>query len=242
MKIKFKNILSALLVAATAKVAANPTVDSLANFKLPDNNGNNEKELSKGKDNLLQKYIIKFKQDGDYLIAGHRSHRSHSSHRSHRSSSSGSYYTPPRSSSSSSSSNSSPSNSSSTSRSNSSSGTSSQSNNSTTARPLKSTEKAQNDTTKTTKVSAARICNLGDRTISLGACGTDVKVLATLLGKHGYLTESAIETNADGYTICNAAMVTAIKKFQKDAGLKADGYAGTATIKALKNWKKTNEK
>jgi murein L,D-transpeptidase YcbB/YkuD len=72
----------------------------------------------------------------------------------------------------------------------------------------------------------------------LGACGTDVKVLATLLVKHGYLAESAIETNADGYTICNAAMVTAIKKFQKDAGLKVDGYAGAATIKALKNWEK----
>jgi hypothetical protein len=238
MKIRFKNILSALLVAATAKVVANPTTDGLANLKLSDNNGDNEKELSKGKDNFLQKYILKFKQDGDYLIAGHRSHRSHSSHRSHRSSSSGSYYTPSRSSSSSSGSSSSSSKSSSTSKSNSSSGTSSQSNNSTAARPLKSNAKTQSDTTKKTKVSAARICNLGDRTISLGACGTDVKVLATLLVKHGYLAESAIEINADGYTICNAAMVTAIKKFQSDAGLKADGYASATTIKALKNWKK----
>jgi hypothetical protein len=238
MKIKFKNILSALLVAATAKVVANPTTDGLTNFKLPDNNNDSEKELTQGKQNLLQKYVIKFKQDGDYLIAGHRSHRSHSSHRSHRSSSSGSYYTPSRSSSSSSGSNSSSSSSSSTSRSNSASGTSSQSNNSTTERPFKSTEKTQNDTTKTTKVSAARICNLGDRTISLGACGTDVKVLAMLLVKHVYLAESDIETNADGYTICNAAMVTAIKKFQKDAGLTADGIAGAATFKALKNWKK----
>jgi len=219
MKIKFKNILSALLVVATAKVAANPTTNGLVNLKAPDNNNDSEKELTQGKQKLLQKYIIKFKQDGDYLIAGHRSHSSHSSHRS---SSSGSYYTPPRSSGSSSSS------SSSSSRSNSSSGNSSSTKN--------NTDSSSNTTT--TKVSAARICNLGERTISLGACGTDVKVLAALLVKHGYLAESDIETNADGYAICNAAMVTAIKKFQKDAGLTADGIAGATTFKALKNWKK----
>ncbi|GHU67064.1 hypothetical protein FACS189413_01170 [Bacteroidia bacterium] len=72
----------------------------------------------------------------------------------------------------------------------------------------------------------------------MGACGTDIKVLATLLVKHGYLAESAIEKDEQGYVICNTAMVTAIKAFQKDAGLTADGYAGAATIKALKNWKK----
>jgi murein L,D-transpeptidase YcbB/YkuD len=36
-------------------------------------------------------------------------------------------------------------------------------------------------------------------------------------------------------TAKNAAMVTAIKKFQEDAGLEVDGYAGAFTIKALKN-------
>jgi murein L,D-transpeptidase YcbB/YkuD len=72
----------------------------------------------------------------------------------------------------------------------------------------------------------------------MGVCGTDVKVLAALLVKHGYLAESDIETDTQGYTVCNAAMVTAIKKFQTDANLEVDGYAGPLTIKALKNWEK----
>jgi len=196
------------------------------NLKLPDNNNDGEKELTKEKQKPLQKYIIKFRSDDTYLIAGHRSHSSHRSHRwhsSHRSSSSGSYYTPPKSSSSS-------------------SNSSSSSSNSTTAKPFKSSETTQKkDTTATKKTAAPRICNLGDRTISLDSCGTDVKVLASLLVKHGYLTESAIKKDEQGYVICYAAMVTAIKAFQKDAGLKADGYAGAATIKALKNWKKKEE-
>jgi His-Xaa-Ser repeat protein HxsA len=228
MKIKFKNILSALLIAATAKVAANPTVNGFPNLKLPVKDNDGDKELTKEKQNPLQRYIIKFRSDDTYLIAGHRSHSSHRSHRSHSShrSSSGGYYAPERSTT--------------PSRTNSSpnSNSSSSSSNSSTARPFDSSEKSQNDTTKTATASVPRICNLGDRTISLGACGTDVKVLAILLVKHGYLAESDIETNDDGYTVCNAAMVAAIKKFQKDAGLEVDGYAGAATIKALKNWKK----
>ena len=228
MKIKFKNIISALLMAATAKVAANPTVSS-SNLKLPVKDNNGEKELTKEKQNPLQKYIIKFRSDDSYLIAGHRSHsshRSHTSHSSHRSSSS-SYYTP------SSSSSSSKKSSSSTSKSKSYSGTSSSSNSSNTA-----TYPSTRTNEKTTNYTSPCICNIGERTILLGACGTDVKVLAALLVKHGYLAESDVITDAQGYTCCNEEMVTAIKKFQKEAGLNADGNAGAATIKALKNWKK----
>jgi murein L,D-transpeptidase YcbB/YkuD len=67
--------------------------------------------------------------------------------------------------------------------------------------------------------------------------GTDVKVLAALLVKYGYLAESDIETDDQGYTICNTAMIVAIKAFQKDAGLQIDGYAGKETVKHLKNWR-----
>ena len=80
MKIKFKHILSALLVAATAKVSANPVVDSIPNLNLPVGGNDGEKELTREKQKPLQKYIIKFRSDDTYLIAGHRSHRSHSSH------------------------------------------------------------------------------------------------------------------------------------------------------------------
>ena len=115
---------------------------------------------------------------------------------------------------------------------------SSGSSSSSTSSSSKTTTSSSFKSNNVTNTSESKICNLGDRTISLGSCGTDVKVLASLLVKHGYLAESDIETNADGYTICNAAMVTAIKKFQKDAGLTVDGYAGATTITMLKNWKK----
>jgi murein L,D-transpeptidase YcbB/YkuD len=59
-----------------------------------------------------------------------------------------------------------------------------------------------------------------------------------LLVKHGYFAESDIETDSQGYTVCNAAMVMAIKKFQEDAELEVDGFAGAETIQALKNRKK----
>jgi murein L,D-transpeptidase YcbB/YkuD len=78
---------------------------------------------------------------------------------------------------------------------------------------------------------------LGERTISYGSRGTDVKVLAALLVKHGYLKEADIETDDKGYVKCNTAMVAAIKKFQKDAGLETDGIARFETIITLKKWK-----
>lgn len=222
MKLKFKKLLSTMLVAATAKAVACPTVNDLPSVKLASFDiGDRKKITVKDRPNLLQKYILKIRSDNSYLLSGHRSHRSHSSHRSHRShrsSSSNSYYTPPKRSESSSSSSSTRS----TSTQKSSSGSTSN------TAPFKFSER--------TTAPTLRICNLGDRTISLGLCGTDVEELATLLVGYGYLSESAVEKDAQGYVICNPAMVEGIKKFQKDAGLKVDGYAGVATIRALKNW------
>ena len=214
MKSKYKKLLSAMLVVAAAKVAANPTTDNSQITKLNSVDNDGESALIKEKQKQLQKYIIKFSSDNSYLIAGHRSHSSHRSHRSHSShrSSSGNYSSPSYSS-----------------PSKNSTRTYTYPSN-TTVQP---TEKKQN-----TAISSPKICNLGDRAISFSLCGTDIKELAALLVKHGYLAETDIVTDPQGYVICNEVMVAAIKKFQKDAGLKVDGLAGMGTINALKNWKK----
>lgn len=224
MKIKFKKILSALLVAATAKVTANPSIAN-AQSETPgalDNGGN--MIAVKDKKKLLQKYIIKFGSDNSYVIAGHRSHRSHSSHRSHRSSSSGGYdYTPSKSS---------------TYSSNKSTSTSSTT--TTSVDTSSKEEQTKKITTQSTVKISNYICKLGDRTISPGTCGTDVKILAVLLVKHGFLEQKSIETNPDGYPICNAPMVAAIKSFQKSVGLVVTGSADAATIRALRDQDKNN--
>jgi len=221
MKLKFKNLLSLMLVAATAKVSGNPIVNDSQNTNFTSNDNDNESTLVQKNQKLIQKYIIKKWDGDDYLIAGHRSHTSHRSHISHRSSSGG-YYSAPSKKSTPSKSYSSPSSSSS----------SSNSSSSTTTYPSNATKE------KTINYTSPRICNIGERIISSGACGTDVKVLASLLVKHGYLDESEIKTDDQGYACCDEKMTAAIIQFQKDAKLTADGYAGAATIKALKEWKK----
>lgn len=47
---------------------------------------------------------------------------------------------------------------------------------------------------------------------------------------------SDIDRSSSGDVICNLKMTSAIKTFQKDAKLQADGIAGTGTIRILKGW------
>ena len=62
--------------------------------------------------------------------------------------------------------------------------------------------------------------------IKLGSSGDDVAEVQNILIAMGYMSGSA-----DG--ICGSRMVTAIKHFQSDAGLTADGVAGAQTLDAL---------
>jgi hypothetical protein len=240
MKLKFKNLLSIMLITSISKIAGGQTVNNSQNAESNAKDNDDGNALVQKKQKLLQKYIIKFGANNSYLIAGHRSHRSHQSHRS--STGSSYHYTPPKSTT--------PAKRSShtvtpSSKSNSSSY------GSTTETPLKAAESTHNtnvintakpaENQNSTTTDTPHIYNLGDRSISLNTYGTDVKVLATLLAKHGYLADADIEQDTQGYVVCNKAMVSAIKKFQKDANLEADGYAGTETIKALKEWKTNNE-
>lgn len=62
--------------------------------------------------------------------------------------------------------------------------------------------------------------------IKLGSRGDDVAEVQNILIAMGYMSGTA-----DG--VCGSKMVTAIKHFQSDAGLTADGVAGTQTLDAL---------
>ena len=106
------------------------------------------------------------------------------------------------------------------------------------------TKKVQQPTTPKTETSKPKINNgnyifgVGDRTLQVGCIGTDVKVLAALLQKHGFIDASAIKTNASGYVIYNDAIAAGVKKFQKAASLLVTGIADNKTITALRNYGK----
>ena len=77
--------------------------------------------------------------------------------------------------------------------------------------------------------------SLGDRTIKSGTYGADVNTLANLLVSNLYLQRSAL-TKKSGYYVCNVAMVSAIKHFQRDAGYSATGIVDSNTATALQAW------
>ena len=155
------------------------------------------------------KDVLRIKSNGEVmLIAGHSSHRSHSSHSSHSSGSGGGGHYSHRS------------------HVSSSTGAGSYGSGST-----YSTSSTR--TTQTTK----KGYKLGDRTISKGATGDDVKELTNLLVTKGYLRQSWISTQ-NGETIYNDSVESAIRRYQKDAYIPITGDATYATVTSLKYWDK----
>ncbi|HHV64429.1 MAG TPA: spore cortex-lytic enzyme [Peptococcaceae bacterium] len=75
-------------------------------------------------------------------------------------------------------------------------------------------------------LSAAGHAALGDRTLSQGSKGAEVKDLQKRLTQLGYQVGKV-----DG--IYGKSTAAAVTRFQKDRGLKADGIAGEKTIKEL---------
>jgi len=76
-------------------------------------------------------------------------------------------------------------------------------------------------------LSAASYAALGDRTLSQGSKGSEVKDLQKRLTQIGYQLGKV-----DG--IYGKATKAAVERFQKNRGLKVDGLAGEETIKELK--------
>jgi len=78
---------------------------------------------------------------------------------------------------------------------------------------------------------------LGDRVLRKGSRGSDVESLQVKLVHYGYdLGNFGPNKNGvDGKY--GDKTVTAVKEFQKDAGIKVDGLFGPESLKALNNFK-----
>ena len=72
----------------------------------------------------------------------------------------------------------------------------------------------------------------------MNCIGTDVKVLTSLLLKHGFIAKGDIKTNDAGYVIFNAAVMEGVKKFQKAVSLPVTGIADSKTMEKLKQYGK----
>lgn len=83
--------------------------------------------------------------------------------------------------------------------------------------------------------STTTVLKLGSRTLKRGMSGTDVTELVNLLLKKQYLKLDGGATQATGTYTYDATVEGAVKKFQADNGLTADGECGATTIYYLKN-------
>lgn len=79
----------------------------------------------------------------------------------------------------------------------------------------------------------------GDRTLKSGIYGSDVTSLTGYLATKLYLDRSLIKEK-DGYSLYDATIISAVKHFQKDAGLAQTGIADTKTMDKLEAWDKEN--
>lgn len=77
--------------------------------------------------------------------------------------------------------------------------------------------------------------DLGDRTLKSGLYGNDVSKLTSLLVSKKYMSSSWI-TMQNGYSIYNARVISAVKRFQKDAGKAQDGVMTSSLATTLENW------
>lgn len=174
-------------------------------------------------DNLKKKVIknvYTIKRDGETKLIA--SHRSHQSHRSHSSSRHGNHY----------------SHSSSTTRSSRSYGGSSYGGSSGSSyggstnslyTPSTSTPKAK------PQAKTIETYSLGDRTLSSGSYGADVTQLTTLLVQNYYMNVNSVNFKSS-HSLYDKNVVTAVKNFQKDAGLSQTGKVDATTAAKLQSW------
>lgn len=76
---------------------------------------------------------------------------------------------------------------------------------------------------------------IGERTLKTGIHGSDVTSMTGYLATALYINRSSIKQK-DGYSLYDATIASAVKHFQKDAGLAQTGIADKATIDKLKTW------
>ncbi len=218
MKKQFQNLLKGIFLGSISSLissnSANALIYDVTKLKLKDDGQTTETNAKK--DNS-QKFILKFKSDNSYLIAGHRSHSSHASHASHASHRSSSTY-------------------SGTSSVNSSSdylspATPATPSNSTISRtPSNSDLRKSNQNGSNTASSPVESINLGDRLLKKGMIGVDVSQLKKILIEKKLLPT----TLNDEVVLFDEKIEMAIIAFQKSHGILADGIVGSKTIYYLK--------
>lgn len=164
-------------------------------------------------------YMINSNGEGRYVSM----HRSHSSHRSHRSSNTGH------------SSHSSHSSSSNSYHYSSSTGSSSSSSKSATSKSTSLYSGSLTSTQSAQKANTLDSYNLGDRTLGVDMKGRDVNRLVNLLSRNYYIRESWVKKDND-YFIYNSIVSDAVKRFQKDAGIKITGSVDSSTASTLESW------
>ena len=212
MKNKAKKIIRNILIGAVASIY-NTDVQAAENCTKPlfeGLNGDDKESAVSALRNKIIRNVLQIQKNGDTkLIAGHRSHMSHRS----GGGGGGGHYS--HASHYSSYGGGSSSHSSHSSHSSSSYGT---------------TYSAPKPAPKTYKT-----YNLGDRTLKSGLYGNDVSKLTSLLVSKKYMNSSWI-TMQNGYPVYNARVISAVKRFQKDAGKSQDGVMISSLATELENW------
>lgn len=79
----------------------------------------------------------------------------------------------------------------------------------------------------------------GDRTLKSGIYGSDVTALTGYLATKLYLNRANIKEKS-GYSLYDATISSAVKHFQKDAGLPQTGIADSNTLNKLSTWDSSN--
>jgi peptidoglycan hydrolase-like protein with peptidoglycan-binding domain len=209
-----KNIIKTLLLSATVALANQAKADSKAtslSLDLGLNPNNSDIEIEKDKQKII-KNVYKIQRNGDYkLIAGHRSHSSHrssrSGHYSHSSSSHSSH------------------------SSHRSANTGSHYSHSSSSSYGGGSSSYYSAPAKTPAT-----YSLGDRTLSNGLYGNDVDELIPYLVRYSYIRSTTGLIKKGGYYVYDANVANAVKHFQKDAGLTADGKITSSQLTTLKGW------
>lgn len=77
--------------------------------------------------------------------------------------------------------------------------------------------------------------SLGDRTLKTGLYGADVTELTNLLVRNKYMRTEWISQKS-GYSSYDTSVTSAVKRFQKDAGITQNGIVGSDVVSKLKSW------
>lgn len=215
MKDKAKKIIRNLLVGAVASLFSSqaqaetpilPMLDGLA--------GEDKNDAVRALKNKIFHNVLRMTAKGDTkLIAEHYSHSSHRSHMSHRSGSGGHY--------------------SHASHYSGYGGTRSHSSHSSHSSSSYVPSRSSTTPSKPKKTYIDYV--VGDRTIGLGTYGSDVQQITDLLVSKNYMNTRWL-TYKKGYPIYDARVISAIKRFQKDAGLAQNGKISNLLLSSLQSW------